>query len=220
VSRCLAAGVVPVEAYVCPELVTTAESRQTLQRLAQLDHARQCHLFEVTSELFQKLAVREESGGIVLVIPTRARTVADFRPTVAPLICMVENAEKPDAAGVDGLLVCGGTDLWNPNVVRASLGTLFTVPAVEMDSADAIHWLKDAGIRIIATTPDATVRYTGIDLTGPVAIAMGSEAHGLTSAWLAAADERVVIPMVGAADSLNLATATALLLYEAVRQRT
>jgi RNA methyltransferase, TrmH family len=229
VSRCLAAGVVPVEAYVCHELVTAAESRQALHRLAQLDHARQCHLFEVTPELFQKLAVREESGGIVLVIPTRARTVADFRPTTAPLLCMVENAEKPgnlgailrtaDAAGVDGLLVCGGTDLWNPNVVRASLGTLFTVPAVEMESADAIRWLKDTGIRIVATTPDATVRYTGVDLTGPVAIAMGSEAHGLTPAWLAAADERVVIPMVGAADSLNLATATALLLYEAVRQR-
>ena len=142
---------------------------------------------------------------------------------------MIDRPEKPgnlgailrtaDAAGVDGVIVCGGVDLHNPNVVRASLGALFTVPVAEAGAAEAIAWFTAHGIRIIATTPDAVTRYTAVDLTGPVAVVMGSEAEGLSAPWLAAADERVMIPMAGAVDSLNLATSTALLLYEVVRQR-
>ncbi len=143
---------------------------------------------------------------------------------------VIEGVEKPgnlgailrtaDAAGVDGLIVCAGaTDLHNPNVIRASLGTLFTVPIAEATTNDAIAWLHANKIQIIAAAPDATERYTKVDLTHPVAIVMGSEAHGLGTAWRAAADRLVSIPMHGRADSLNLATATALLLYEVRRQR-
>jgi len=142
---------------------------------------------------------------------------------------VIDRPEKPgnlgailrtaDAAGVDGVIVCGGVDVYNPNVVRASLGTLFTVPVAEATPEAAIAWLRQRGIRLVATTPDAVTPYTAVDLTGPVAIVMGSEAEGLSAQWLAAADVRVVIPMFGQADSLNLATATALLLYEVVRQR-
>ncbi len=112
-----------------------------------------------------------------------------------------------------------GTDLHNPNVIRASLGAYFTVPAVTAPNDAAIAWLRGRGIAIVAATPAATTLYTDTDLTGPVALAVGSEAWGLSEAWLAAADVRVLIPMAGQVDSLNLAASAALLMYEVVRQR-
>ena len=229
VARALAAGIVPVQAFVSLELAQTDASSGVLARLAHLDAKRRCHLFYVTPDVFAKLAVREASGGILLVIPyldTRLEHLPQRKP---PFFAVVDRPEKPgnlgailrtaDAAGVDGVIVCGGTDLHNPNVVRASLGTLFTVPVAESTAEKAISWLSQAGIRLIATTPDATTRYTAVDMTGPVAVIMGSEAEGLPAQWIAAANARVVIPMYGQADSLNLAAATALLLYEVVRQR-
>ena len=125
-----------------------------------------------------------------------------------------------DAAGVDAVLVCGErTDIYNPNAIRASLGAIFTVPVVAAATPTLISWLKQQGLALVATTPAATQLYTQVDLTGPVAIIMGSEAEGLSGDWLAAADQQVQIPMSGAVDSLNVSVATALLLYEAVRQR-
>jgi TrmH family RNA methyltransferase len=125
-----------------------------------------------------------------------------------------------DAAGVDGLILCsGGTDLHNPNVIRASLGTRFTVPVAEAPTDEVIDWLRRQGVTTIAATPATQVRYTDVDMTGPVAIVTGSEADGLSRQWLAAADKQVTIPMFGVADRLNLATSTTLLLYEVVRQR-
>lgn len=230
VSRALAAGVTPVEAYVCPERVEQAEMRAAFVQLVRLDAARRCHLFTVTPEIFTRLAIREESGGIVLVIPFLDTQLDRLLVRKPPFLTVIDRPEKPgnlgailrtaDAAGVDGVIVCGGVDMHNPNVVRASLGTIFTVPIAEATAEVAIGWLRQQGIRLVATTPDAVTPYTAVDLTGPVAIVMGSEAEGLGAQWLAAADLRVVIPMFGQADSLNLATATALLLYEVVRQRT
>lgn len=230
VSRALAVGVVPVEAFVCPELVDHNLLGGALAQLARLDAERRTHLFTVTPEVFAKLAVREESGGVVLVIPFLDARLDHLPLRAKPFFAVIDRPEKPgnlgailrtaDAAGVDGVIVCGGVDLHNPNVVRASLGALFTVPVAEASATEAIDWLKARRIRLVATTPDASTRYTAIDLTGPVAIVMGSEAEGLSPQWLAAADERVMIPMAGYIDSLNLATATALLLYEVVRQRT
>jgi TrmH family RNA methyltransferase len=229
VSRALAAGIAPVEAYVCPERINQGEMRGVLAQLARLDAERRCRLFTVTPEVFARLAVREESGGVVLVIPFLDTRPERLPVPATPFFAVVDRPEKPgnlgailrtaDAAGVDGVIVCGGVDVHNPNVVRASLGTLFTMPVVETTDDAAIIWLRRQGIRLVATTPDAITPYTAVDLTGPVAIVMGSEAEGLSAQWLAAADLRVVIPMFGQADSLNLATATALLLYEVVRQR-
>lgn len=229
VSRALAADIVPVEAYVCLERVDQDAMRDVLTQLARLDAERRCHLFTVAPEIFARLAVREESGGVVLVIPfldTRLEHLPQRKP---PFFAVIDRPEKPgnlgailrtaDAAGVDGVIVCGGVDVHNPNVVRASLGTLFSVPVAEATADAALAWLRQRGVRLVATTPDAVTPYTAVDLTGPVAIVMGSEAEGLSAQWLAAADVRVVIPMFGQADSLNLATATALLLYEVVRQR-
>ena len=112
------------------------------------------------------------------------------------------------------------TDVFNPNVVRSSTGVLFAVPVVVAPTSAVVAFLRLAGVRSVATTPAASQRYTLADLRGPLAIVMGSEMHGLSDEWLAAADETVVIPMAGQADSLNVASATLITLFEAVRQRT
>jgi RNA methyltransferase, TrmH family len=230
VRRALANGVIPVEAYLCPAVVNPADLAEfsRLQQLLAEQFSVQC--YEVTPEVFAKLAYREGSDGVLLVIPYLERRLDDLPLGTPPFLCVIEGVEKPgnlgailrtaDAAGVDGVIVCAGaTDLHNPNVIRASLGTLFTVPVVEAPTPAAVNWLHGRGVQIVATTPIATQLYTDADLTGPVAVVMGSEASGLGEEWLAAATTQVAIPMLGVADSLNLATATALLLYEVVRQR-
>jgi TrmH family RNA methyltransferase len=147
-----------------------------------------------------------------------------------PFLLVVEAIEKPgnlgtilrsaDAAGVDALIVCDPvTDLFNPNVVRASTGVLFSVPVVIASSAEVRPWLKARGIRAVATTPAATALHTDTDLRGPLAIVMGSEQYGLSDYWLKESDAQVRIPMAGQADSLNVAMATIITLFEAVRQR-
>ncbi len=221
VRRCLDAGVIPSEAYLCPELIAP-DDQDIADRLSQL--------FTVPPEIFAKIAVRGDSGGLLLVIPYTETALDDLPLSTAPFLVVVEGAEKPgnvgailrsaDAAGVDGLILCaGGTDLHNPNVIRASLGTRFTVPCAEAPTAEVLVWLHQRGIAAVAATPDGAKLYTETDLTGPVAIVTGSEAEGLSEEWLDGADARVTIPMHGVADSLNLATSTTILLYEVVRQR-
>lgn len=230
VSRALAAGVIPVEAFVCPALVKEAEAIAALAQLERLETERRTHLFTVTPAVFARLVVREGGGGMLLVIPYLTRTLADLPLGNPAFLAVIEGVEKPgnlgailrtaDAAGVDGVIVnAGATDIHNPNVVRASLGTLFSVPICEATPAETIAHVRALGVRTVAAVPDASQNYTAADLRGPVAIVMGSEASGLSSAWRDAADALVSIPMHGAADSLNLATATALMLYEVVRQR-
>ena len=125
-----------------------------------------------------------------------------------------------DAVKVDGLILCNSkTDLYNPNVVRASTGNLFTLPIAEATTAETIPWLKKKGVRILSTSPHVDTLYTDVDLTGPVAVVVGAEQYGLTKPWIDEADLAVRLPMLGEADSLNVATATAILLYEVVRQR-
>lgn len=230
VSRALAAGIIPQEAYVCPELVHGDSGRALVRRLEQLDAQRVTQLSLVSPEVFDRLVVRQQSGGIVLVTPYVRHSMQSLQLAEIPFVVIIEGVEKPgnlgailrtaDAAGVDAVIVtAGATDIHNPNVVRASLGTLFTLPVVEAEPTEIIGWLADHGINIVAAAPDAECVYTKIDMRGPVALVMGSEAWGLSEAWRSAASHLVRIPMHGAADSLNLATATALLLYEVVRQR-
>jgi TrmH family RNA methyltransferase len=228
-SRALANHVIPSELYLCPELMQPADLAY-LQSLLPTLAAQNTALYELPPGLFAKLAYREGSDGILLVIPYLARTLEHLPLGRPPFLCVIEGVEKPgnlgailrtaDAAGVDGVIVCAGaTDLHNPNVVRASLGTLFTVPVVEATTTEILSWLHENSIIPVAATPHASQRYTAIDLTGPVAVVMGSEAKGLSDAWLVSHIQQVSIPMLGTADSLNLATATALMLYEVVRQR-
>ena len=245
VALALARGVVPAEAYVCPELVAGPEAERTARHLVDIAATGMTELFYVTPLVFEKMAYRGQSGGLLLVIPYRNPALDELTFRAAPFLVVVEEAEKPgnlgavlrtaDAAGVDALFVVEteflgrnsvsrpdigrGTDPHNPNVIRASLGAYFTVPVVVAPADEAIAWLKQRGIAIVATTPTAETLYTATDLTGPLAVVMGSEAWGLSETWLAAADVRARIPMAGQVDSLNLSAATAVLVYEVVRQR-
>ena len=184
----------------------------------------------VSRPVFEKMSYRENPDGWLAVFPIPQQTLDDLRPGESPLVIVAESIEKPgnlgailrtaDAAHVDTLLVCDPrVDLWNPNVVRASRGAVFSVPVVECDNGAALEWLKGRGVNILAATPTAEVVYSEIDLRQPVAIAVGTEDEGLSEFWMVNADVRVRIPMSGRVNSLNVSVSTALIVYEAVRQR-
>ena len=234
VSLALERQIVPTEAYFCPALASDDQQTALLAAFEALASQGRTDCFEVTPEIYAKIAYRGESGGLLLVVPYFHCSL-DALPIRQPaFLAVIENIEKPgnlgailrtsDAAGVDGVIVCSdapgaGTDVHNPNVIRASLGALFTVPVAVGSSAEVIDWLRGKGIRMVAATPAAAALYTEVDMTSSVALVLGSESDGLTDTWLSAADEQVLIPMQGTVDSLNLAVSTALLLYECVRQR-
>jgi TrmH family RNA methyltransferase len=187
-------------------------------------------LFELSKDAFAKVAYRERPDGILAVAPQWKRNLGDLALPANPLILVVEAIEKPgnlgtllrgaDAAGCHAVVVCDPvTDLFNPNVVRASTGVLFSVPCIVEEGGAALAWLKARGIRTVATTPSATGLYSDADLTGSLAIIMGSEQYGLSEFWMKNADATVRIPMAGQADSLNVAMAALITLFEAVRQR-
>ena len=231
VARALQAGIVPEEAYICPELWSGDDVVNDL--IKELDQAGTKQIFEVTTALFEKIAYRGSSGGLLLVVPYLEHTFADLSGLKMPFLAVIDGVEKPgnlgailrtaDAAGVDALILTGelesGTDLHNPNVIRASLGAVFSTPVISTSVHSALSWLREQHIHIVATSPDARQLYTAVPLTGSIAVVLGSEAFGLGEEWLRSADSQVRIPMFGIVDSLNLSVSTALLLYEVVRQR-
>ncbi|HVZ65983.1 MAG TPA: RNA methyltransferase [Lacunisphaera sp.] len=199
---------------------------------ALIEQARQAgaQLYELSKEAFAKCAYRDRPDGLLAVAPQWKHTLDDLKLGAPPFLLVVESIEKPgnlgtilrsaDAAGVDGVIVCDAvTDVFNPNVVRSSTGVLFSVPVVLTDSQKVHAWLRAHGVRIVATTPNTPQVYTQSDLRGPLAIVMGSEQYGLSDFWLKQSDQLVRIPMAGQADSLNVAMATLITLFEAVRQR-
>ena len=184
----------------------------------------------VNRAVFEKLSYRENPDGWLGIFPIPKYSLNDLKLSDSPLLIIAESIEKPgnlgailrtaDAAGVDGLLVCDPrVDIYNPNVVRASRGALFAVPSVETTNKSALEFLRKQGIKIVAATPQAEAEYTRQDLRGPLAVAVGTEDKGLTDFWLKQSDGKVKIPMVGKVNSLNVSIATALIVYEAVRQR-
>lgn len=220
----LLGGARPRAVFFCPALGGAAA-----ELLAQAEQAGG-ELVEVSAAVFQKMAYRENPDGVLAVLPAIRRRLDDLPASDRALFVVAESVEKPgnlgallrtaDAAGATGVIVCDpATDLSNPNVVRSSRGTLFTVPVAEASSAEALAWLRARHVAIVAATPQASLLYTQADLRGPVAIAVGAEDQGLSPAWLDQANVAVRIPMSGRVNSLNVATAAALLLYEAVRQR-
>ena len=187
-------------------------------------------LFELSKDAFAKVAYRERPDGLIALAPQWRRSLEDLVLPATPLLLVVEAIEKPgnlgtilrsaDAAGCDAVIVCDPvTDIFNPNVVRASTGVLFSVPLVVADTERVAEWLREHEIRAVATTPAAKAVYSDEDLRGSVAIIMGSEQYGLSEYWLRRADVLVRIPMAGQADSLNVAMATLITVFEAVRQR-
>ena len=185
----------------------------------------------VSRPVFEKMSYRDNPDGWLAVFPIPHTTLDSVSLlTENPLVIIAESIEKPgnlgailrtaDAAHVDALLVCDPrVDVWNPNVVRASRGTVFSVPVVECDNVSALEWLKAQKIKVLAATPSANVAYSDVDLREPVAIAVGTEDLGLTDFWMDNADVKVLIPMMGKVNSLNVSVSTALIVYEAVRQR-
>ena len=230
----LQSGIIPDEAYICPELITTPEATAVYQQLQQLAQHSQLSLYTVTPELFAKVAYRGQSGGILLLIPYLSTSLSSLSFKSSPLLLIIDGSEKPgnlgailrtaDAAGVDAVIVTtqsngSGTDIHNPNVVRASLGALFALPIVVAEAEQLLHWLHQNHIQIAALTPDGERPYTQENLQGSIAFVMGSEAFGISQKWLTEADIRLKIPMHGKVDSLNLSVATAVIIFEAVRQR-
>ncbi len=224
--RALEKGVRFQEVYFSPEWFLGENEPALLEQAAAAGAA----LFELSKDAFGKVAYRERPDGLLGVAPQWKRTLSDLSLPASPFLLVVEAIEKPgnlgtilrsaDAAGVDAVIVCDPvTDIFNPNVVRSSTGVLFSVPVVIADSQTVHGWLKEKGIRSAATTPSAQALYTATDLRGPLAIVMGSEQYGLSDFWLRESDAQVRIPMAGQADSLNVAMATIITLFEAVRQR-
>src|ERR1035437_2445591 len=226
IRRALEKRVALTEIYFSPEWVL-GENEPALIEQARAAGAA---VFELTKDAFAKVAYRERPDGLLAVAPQWKRTLEDLTLPAEPLLLVVEAIEKPgnlgtilrsaDAAGCDAVIVCDPvTDIFNPNVVRASTGVLFSVPLVVEESAQVHAWLRAKKIRAVATTPAAETLYTAADLRGPLAVIMGSEQYGLSEFWLKNADLPVRIPMAGQADSLNVAMATIITLFEAVRQR-
>lgn len=212
--------------FFCPDFFLGSNENQLIERVQQQG----AHLFQCSKQVFEKISYRDRPDGLVATAPQRHLKVEDLVLSKNPFLVVAEAIEKPgnlgtilrscDAVGVDGLIVCDRcTDIHNPNVVRASVGTLFTVDAAEDGSLKTIAWLKSKGIAIAAATPSAEIQYTDADFTKPVAIVVGTEQLGLSKIWMEAAEIKVAIPMLGVADSLNVATATTVILYEVLRQR-
>jgi TrmH family RNA methyltransferase len=188
------------------------------------------HLYELAKETFAKVAYRERPDGLLAVAPQWKHRLEELTLPAEPFLLVVEAIEKPgnlgtilrsaDAAGCHAVIVCDPvTDIFNPNVVRASTGVLFSVPLFVEESPRVRTWLQERGIRTVATTPSAEAVYSDADLRGALAVVMGSEQYGLSEFWLEHASLKVRIPMAGQADSLNVAMATIITLFEAVRQR-
>lgn len=226
IQRAHEAGIPFLEVYYCPDLFKNPESATLINDL----DAAAVPLIEMTRTVFEKASYREGPDGLLAVAATWEKSVDTLSLPPNSLLLLVEAIEKPgnlgalirtaDAAGVDAVLVCDPvTDIFNPNVIRASQGSLFSLPIVSLSSTDCHQWLQSQEIRIVATTPSATTTPWEADLTGPTAILAGSEKDGLSPFWLENADTQIRIPMQGQADSLNVSASTAIVLYEALRQR-
>ena len=206
--------------YVCKEMVGEGED-VWMDRL---------EVIEVTRSVYEKMAYRGSTEGMIAVVKERKLQLGDLRLREKPLLMVVERVEKPgnlgailrsaDAAGVDAVIVCDAlTDLWNPNLIRSSIGAVFTVPCVLCGSDECICFLKERGVQILTAQLQDSEEYYDVDMKQGTAIVMGTEATGLTEVWRQAADAHIRIPMLGRLDSLNVSVSAAVLLYEAVRQR-
>ena len=186
--------------------------------------------FEVSKEVYEKVAYRGSTEGIVAEVMVKPLSLSSLKLPENPLVVVVEKVEKPgnlgailrsaDAAGVDAVIVCDPlTDLYNPNLIRSSVGGIFSVPCVACNSTECIEFLKQRGIQILTAQLQDSQLYYDTDMRQATAIVMGTEATGLTDQWRLAADAHIRIPMLGRIDSLNVSVSAAILMYEAVRQR-
>ncbi len=208
--------------FYCPEIAPEGFPKSIAPKVPQI--------FEVSAEVFSKIAYRETTGGIMALGYSRFLTFEELKLSKTPLVVVLEHVEKPgnlgailrtaDAAQVDAVIICDpATDLYNPNVIRASIGCVFSTQVVSCSSEDAMRWLKSKEIRSYAAAIQTNKWYHESDLNQPAALIMGTESEGLSKQWREFSEEIIKIPMMGINDSLNVSTATAILIYEAMRQR-
>ena len=226
VKRALDNGYAPYALYICRELFMGEHEDAIIAGAAGAG----AEIVSCAKNVFMKLSARDRPDGLLMTGPQISRSLESLSLPENALVIVAEAIEKPgnlgtilrsaDAAGVSAVFVCDHcTDVQNPNVVRASIGALFAVPVVDVSSDEAIDFLKRGGFTILSSTPHAEAFYSDFDLTGPTAIVVGSEQYGLSDKWMKAANALARIPMLGQCDSLNVASATTILLFEAVRQR-
>lgn len=246
--HCLDAGFIPETLFICGEvmavqnnavngaktghLAENIEGKDGLDALVAKAEALNPRLgvVQIPAFLYEKVAYRGSTEGIIAEVHSVPRSLEDLRLGENPLVMVLESVEKPgnlgavlrsaDAAGADAVIVCDPlTDIWNPNLIRSSVGAVFSVPVAVCTSADAIAFLRKRGIRILTAQLQDSEWYYDTDMTGATALVMGTESTGLTQAWRDSADAHIKIPMLGRLDSLNVSVSAAVLLYEAVRQR-
>ncbi len=223
IDRAIASGYTLKELFFCSELFHNKAWINSINTLSSF-------VAEVSSDVFARIAYREQSDGLLALFEPKNLTLENVKLNHNPLIIVLESVEKPgnlgavlrtaDAAAVDAVIVCDPrTDIYNPNTIRSSLGCVFSLHTVTANSSDTINWLRDNNIRILATSLEASIPYTQADFTSPTALIMGTEATGLSALWTNIADQKIIIPMRGIADSLNISVSTAIVVFEAIRQR-
>lgn len=224
--HCLAAGYMPHTVFLCSDILGNDAADGFVRQFSGSD----VNLIDIPKQLYEKVAYRGGTEGIIAEVHARNHGLEDIKLGENALVVVLESVEKPgnlgavlrsaDAAGADAVIICDPlTDLYNPNLIRSSIGAAFTVQTAAASSEDTIKWLKEKGIRIYTAQLQDSEWYYDTDMTSSSAIIMGTESTGLTGIWRKAADAHIKIPMLGRLDSLNVSVSAAILLYEAVRQR-
>lgn len=221
--HCIEAGYEPHTVFVCTEILKQEEIEEIAGKC-------ECSFIGIPQHLYDKVAYRGGTEGVIAELHCKEMTLESIELPDNPLVVVLESVEKPgnlgavlrsaDASGVDAVIVCDPlTDIYNPNLIRSSIGAIFTVPVATATSEETISWLKANGIRIYTAQLQDSEWYYDTDMKGGTAIVMGTEATGLTDVWRKAADAHIKIPMLGKLDSLNVSVSAAILMFEAVRQR-
>lgn len=226
--HCLSAGYLAHTVFVCTEIIPQAALGQLVESVTA--GSEKCRFFDLPKHLYEKVAYRGSTEGVIAELHCKEHSLETLDVKENPLVVVLEAVEKPgnlgavlrsaDASGADAVIVCDPlTDLYNPNLIRSSIGGVFTVPVAAASSEDTIKWLKSKNIRIYTAQLQDSKWYYDTDMRGGTALVMGTEATGLTDIWRKAADAHIKIPMLGKLDSLNVSVSAAILLFEAVRQR-
>lgn len=221
--HCLSAGYEPYAVFICKDILTESELDEIAAKCS-------CRFYELPQHLYDKVAYRGGTEGVIAEMHCKDMGLDRLKLKDNPLVVVLESVEKPgnlgavlrsaDASGVDAVIVCDPlTDMYNPNLIRSSIGAIFTVPVATATSEDTIKWLKSNNIKIYTAQLQDSEWYYDTNMKGGTAIVMGTEATGLTQAWRQAADAHIKIPMLGRLDSLNVSVSAAILMFEAVRQR-
>lgn len=224
--HCISTGYSVHSLFVCMDILSEEALNEIMAALAEKTFG----CFSIPKHIYEKVAYRGSTEGVIAELRCKSHSLEDLDMKEKPLVVILESVEKPgnlgailrsaDASGVDAVIVCDPlTDMYNPNLIRSSIGGIFTVQTAAASSEETIKWLKDRNIKIYTAQLQDSQWYYDTDMTKGTAIVMGTEATGLTDIWRKAADAHIKIPMLGKLDSLNVSVSAAILMYEAVRQR-